>query len=329
MLHSYQVTQVIGTVARLGLADWLAAGPQSSAELTAATGANPDGLLRLLRAAVTVGLMAELEPDRFELTPLGACLATTVQSASLRDLAIAISDPGQWLPCGRLADVVMTGRPAVSAALGMGLWDYYREHPEEGAAFARAVGHLSASGALGVAARYDVTRFTRIVDVGGGQGVLLASLLEAAPQAVGVLFDRPEAIARARPLIIERGLVERMEFVGGDFFTEVPPGGDLYLLKSVLHGWDDEQALRILTTCHRAARPGSTLLVIEGVLPSEPGPSPLHMINMFILALVGGRERTREQHQALLEAAGYRLEQVIPLPPGTYVRWSLLEAHRY
>jgi hypothetical protein len=328
LVQGYQVTQIVSTVARLNLADQLVAGSRSSAELTEATGADPDGLARLLRAAVTVGLITEAEPERFSLTPVGACLATDAQPASLRDFAVALAAPGHWLPCGHLFDAVMTGRCATTAALGMGLWDYYQDNPEEAATFARAMGNLSARIAIEVADRYDATRFARIVDVGGSQGTLLAGLLEAAPQATGVLFDRPEVIDEARSMIAARGLAERVELVGGDFFTEVPPGGDLYVLKSVLHNWDDAHALRILANCHQAARPGSTLLVVEGVVPTAPEPSPLHMVNLLMLVQLGGRERTREQHQVLLEAAGYRLDRVIP-PHGKYSWWSLLEAYRH
>ncbi|MGH3866950.1 MAG: methyltransferase [Pseudonocardiaceae bacterium] len=246
MIQSAQVTQILATVARLGLADLLAEGPRSNAELAGATGADPDGLTRLLRAATTVELITETEPDRFSLTPLGAYLATNAQPASLRDLAMALAAPGHWLPIGCLFDAVMTGRASTTTALGMGLWDYYQEHPEEDAMFARAMGNVSTRISTEIAACYDATRFSRIVDVGGSQGVLLAGLLAAAPQATGVLFDRPEVIAEARPVITARGLAKRVELVGGDFFTEVPPGGDLYVLKSVLHDWDDAHALRIL-----------------------------------------------------------------------------------
>ncbi len=325
---SYQVTQIVATVARLSLADRLAEGPRSSAELAGATDADPDGLTRLLRAATTVGLIAEAEPDQFSLTPLGACLATNAQPASLRDFAMMVAAPAHWLPCGRLFDAVMSGRCATTTALEMGIWDYYQENPEEDVIFARAMGSLSARISTEVAACYDATRFSRIVDIGGSQGVLLAGLLAAAPQATGMLFDRPEVIAEARPVIAARGLAERVELVGGDFFTEVPPGGDLYVLKSVLHDWDDAHALRILVNCHRAAQPGSTLLLVEGVLPTESEPSPLHLLNLLMLVQVGGRERTREQHQALLETAGYQLKRIIPPRPGAYPGLSLLEAHR-
>jgi O-methyltransferase domain/Dimerisation domain len=328
MIQGYQVTQIVATVARLGLADLLAEGPRSSAELARATGADSDGLARLLRAATTVELLTETEPDWFALTPLGAYLATNAPPASLRDFAMALAAPGHWLPCGRLVDAVMTGRASTTAALGMGLWDYYQEHPEEDAMFARAMGNLSARISTEVVARYDATRFSRIVDIGGSQGVLLAGLLAAAPQATGVLFDRPEVIAEARSVIAARGLAERVELVGGDFLTEVPPGGDLYVLKSVLHDWDDAHALRILVNCHRASQPGSTLLLVEGIVPTKPEPSPLHLLNLFMLVQLGGRERTREQHQALLEAAGYQLKRVILPRPGAYPGLSLLEAHR-
>jgi O-methyltransferase domain/Dimerisation domain len=328
LIQGYQVSQVVGTVAQLGLADRLAAGSQSSAELTAATGADPDGLTRLLRAATTVGLIDEVEPDRFILTPVGACLATNAQPASLRDLAITMTAPGHWLPGGHLFDAVMTGRSPASTVLGSELWDYYQEHPEEGAAFTGTVENASASIAIEIAACCDLTRFTRIVDVRGRHGALLASLLDAAPQATGVLFDRPEVIDEARPMITARGLADRVDLVGGDFLTEVPPDGDLYVLKSLLHDWDDAHALQILANCHQAAKPGSTLLLVESVLPTEPEPSPLHLINLIMLVQVGGREYTREHYQSLLEAAGYRLERIIPPPPGTYSFWSLLEAHR-
>jgi hypothetical protein len=328
LIQGYQISQIVGTVARLGLADLLSAGSQSSGQLAGVTGADPDGLLRLLRAAVTAGLITEVEQDRFMLTPVGACLATEAQPTSVRDYAIMVTTPGHWLPYGQLFDVVMTGRPSASTALGMPIWDYYKEHPEEDALFARAMGNLSTIISMEVVACYDVSRFARIVDVGGSQGVLLTALLESAPEATGVLFDRHEVIAEAAAMFAVRGLEKRVELLSGDFFTEVPPGGDLYVLKSVLHDWDDAHALRILTTCHRAAKPDSTLLVVEGVVPSEPKPSLFHLVNLAMLVQVGGRERTREQYQALLEAAGYRLERVIPPRPGSYFGFSLFEAHR-
>lgn len=321
------VTQVVGTIARLGLADQLTAGPRSRAELIKATGADPDGLARLLRAATTVGLIAECAPDQFALTPLGAPLATSAQPASLRDYAMLVTDPGHWLPCGRLFDAVMTGRPATTT-LNKGMWDYYQEHPDEDATLARAMGTMAIHLSPDVTARYDMARFTRIIDVGGSQGVLLAKLLEAAPQATGVLFDRPELIARARPVITAHGLAERVELLGGDLHSEVPPGGDLYVLKSILHNWDDAHAARILANCHRAARPGSTLLLVETVLPTESEPSPVYLRDLLMLIQTGGRERTREQYHTLLEAAGYQLAQVIPLRPDAHHPWSLLEAHR-
>lgn len=324
LVEGYRASQVTSVIARLDVAGHLAAGPRSTAELVAATGADADGLSRLLRAAVTVGLLVEKPGDRFTLTPVGACLSAE-RGGSLRDLATAVPGPGQWLPFGCLYEAVMTGRPATGEALGSDIWTYYRDHPVEGAAFAGAMGGLSASVSAQVPACFDASGFARIVDVGGSQGVLLTALLQAAPQTYGVLFDRPEVIAGARERVAADPAGERIECVGGDFFTDVPAGGDLYVLKSVLHDWDDEHALQILANCRRAARPDHTLLLVEGVVPTEPGPSPLHMLNLLMLVELGGRERTREQHAALLADAGYHLERVIP-PPAAYLPWSLLEA---
>ena len=172
---------------------------------------------------------------------------------------------------------------------------------------------------------YDVARFCRIVDVGGSQGVLLAGLLAAAPSATGVLFDLPDVVDGAREALAASGQADRVELVGGDFFDEVPAGGDLYVLKSILHDWDDERVLEILRNVHRASAPGATLAVIEGVLPSQPAPSHVHLANLMMLVAHGGRERTLEDYADLLGQAGFLLARTIPAPCPTYP-WTMLEA---
>jgi len=325
MINGYQVSQVVAAAAQLGVADALSDGPRSSAELAEATGAHPDALARLLRACATVGLFTEVERGRFALTPVGACLRS--DGHSLRDAAIGLTGPAHWQPWARLVDAVLTGRPVARDALGMDIREYARTHPDEGARFARAMSDLSTAVSAQVAACYDASGFERIVDVGGSQGALLAGLLEAAPRATGVLFDVPEVIAGAGAAIAARGLADRVKLVGGDFFEATPPGGDLYLLKSILHDWPDEDAARILESCYRAARPGSTLLVVEGLLPSGPAPSSIHLMDLAMLVAVDGRERTREEYEELLEGAGYQLERVIPIP-ASYYPWNLIEARR-
>ncbi len=314
MIQGYWVSQICGAVARLGLPDHLLDGPRDVLELAGLTASDPDGLGRLLRAAATVGLFTELENERFELTTLGAQLATSDAVGSLGDLAIALTAPGHWLPYGRLLEAVVTGQPQARQALGTDPWSYYGSHPEERWHFARAMGAISMQAAEAVARHYDASRFRRIVDVGGSQGVLLTGLLQAAPAASGVLFDLPEVIDGARERLATSDLADRVELVGGDFFEHVPAGGDLYLLKSILHDWDDERALRILRNVQHAAAPGARLAVIEVLLPHEPGPSRAHLGNLLMLVELGGRERTLDHYADLLDRAGFELQQTIPVP---------------
>ena len=318
MIFGLVVSQIVATVARLGLADELAEGPRSSDDLAQVTGADPDALARLLRASVALGLFREAGVGQVALSPPGEWLRSGPRS--LRHLAVAMAAPAHWRSLERLPDVIVTGRSAPGDVLGMSLWEYYRHNPEERAAFASAMGDISAVVAEEVVAHYDVSRFERIVDVGGSQGILLARLLEANPRARGVLFDLPELVSEADRHLRRRGLADRVEIVGGDFFSDVPPGGDLYLLKHILHDWDDQHAARILERCRAAGGEGSVLLLVERLL--GPGSdSVAYIADMLMLTMFGGRERTEREYQSLLEGAGYRLERVVPLS-----MFALLEA---
>lgn len=277
LIQWYWSSQICGSAARLGLAEHLRHGPRTIAELASLTLAEPDGLGRLLRAGATIGLFTELEDGRFELTTLGGQLSYGNAAGSLGDLAVALTSPGHWLPYGRLCEAVLTGSPQAKPALGSDPWAYFADNPEERRHFARAMGAISAEASEAIVRHYDVSRFRRIVDVGGSHGLLLTGLLATAPAGTGVLFDLPAVIAGAHEALAATGQGDRVELVGGDFFEEVPAGGDLYLLKSVLHDWDDERALRILRNIHRAAAPDAKLAVIEGLLPSHPAPSYLHL----------------------------------------------------
>jgi len=327
MITGYWVSQICRVTARLRLADHLADGPATIAELAAATSADSDGLGRLLRAGATVGLFTEIDGDRFSLTPLGAQLKDDEAVGSLHDAAIALTGPAHWLPFGRLFDAVVGGERQDRAALGMDTWAYYAAHPDEGAHFARTMSSMSAEASRAVLRRWDATRFHRIVDVGGSRGVLLAGLLDAAPQATGVLFDRPDVAEGARASLATSGHAGRVDIVGGDFLDEVPAGGDLYVLKSILHDWDDRRALQILRNVHRAARPGTSLAVIERLLPSRPGPSYTHLMNLLMLVELNGRERTIEDYGTLLEQAGYQLHRTIAAG-GPRSPWTVIEAIR-
>jgi hypothetical protein len=326
MLHimmGHWIAQAAATVARFEIPDHLAAGPRTVAELAGLTGANPDALNRLLRAAVSVGILREVEPAVYANSPLGETLRKDAP-VGLRDLVVAELAPGHWLPWGHLYDAVKGGGSQARAALGCDTWEYYARTPEEGACFARGMGNVSAIAAAEVLPAYDFSRFEHIVDVGGSEGVMLAGALRAAPGARGVLFDLPEVIDRGGQAIAQHGLGGRLQAVGGDFRAEVPPGGDLYILKAILHDWDDDGSLTILRNVRQAARPGAKIVVIEMVLPERVSPSPVHLMDLNMLVMLGGRERAEPEFASLFDRAGLRFERAIP----TRGLFSLLEATR-
>lgn len=312
LAHGAAHTHILGALARLRIADHVADQPRSVADLAAASGAVPDRLDRLLRAATVLGLVRRTADGMITMTEVGACLRTG--PGSLRDFALMLSAPGQLRPMEHLSEAVR-GEPAAEAALGQSVWDYYRAHPDEGAAFAGAMSGVSAMIAGQVAAVAAVADAQRIVDVGGGHGTLLRALLATAPRAQGVVLDLPEVVAAAPP-------AGRIQFTGGDFLTSVPTGGDVYVLCHVLHDWDDPDAQRILSVCRHAATAGSRLLIVEAVLADEPGPVMPELLDVHMMVMSGGRERSRDQYGQLLDAAGWQLAEVTALPSGQ----SLLNA---
>jgi SAM-dependent methyltransferase len=323
----FEVTAVVAVTARMGLADHLAQGARTAAELAEATGANATTLRRFLRACVSIGLMDLEGEDHFTLTPVGACLRSDIRS--MHGFAMGMGEPAHLRPFEHLYEGVMESRAVARDALGMEMWEYYDAHPDAMATLTEHLDEVTAELAPLVVEAYDLSRFRSIVDVGGNQGYFLAALLDAAPQATGVLFDRPEVMDAAGDLIADRHLEDRVRLVGGDFLEGVPEGGDLYVLKGIMHDWDDEHISRILSNCHRAAAPGSTLLSFEGMARSKPPFDPLiHLIDLSMLLLVGGRERTREEFDQLFGGAGWRIERVIPLPSLGYFPYHIIEAKR-
>jgi len=314
MLMGMWHAQIISAIAQLGVADRIAGGTASLDELARHCKANPDALHRLLRAGATLDIVAVTSPKQFRLTPLGETLRSNV-AGSIRDFVIAETAPGHWLPWGRLAEAVRRGGSMAAETLGIDPWTYYARNQEEGLFFARGMSNLSAMVSQDVARVYAPRQDAkRIVDVGGSEGVLLRGLLERAPNARGVLFDRQDVVAHVQPS-------DRVEIVPGDFFAGVPTGGDLYLLKSILHDWPDDKCEEILKNCARAAGDGARLLVVEMLLPDE-GPSPVTFMDMNMLVMLGGRERTAGQYSELLRRCGWQAEDVIP----TGGMFSVIEA---
>ncbi|HZO30639.1 MAG TPA: methyltransferase [Chloroflexota bacterium] len=323
LVTGYWISQAVGVAARLGVADQLAQGPRGSDDLARAVGAEPRALYRLLRLLASLDVFAEVSASTFGLTPLGDTLRSDAPG-SMRNVAIMLIAPGHWQPWGRLYDAVQTGQTQPREALGMELFDWYAQHPEEAAFFSAAMGNLSALAADAVAQALDLSTVRTVMDVGGAHGVLLSAVLKANPAARGILFDLPHVIATAGEPIAAQGLSERCDLVSGDFFEAVTAGADLHILKQIVHDWDDERSTRLLRNCHRALNPNGKLLLVEMVMPADNRPSPAQAMDINMLVLVGGRERTEEEFRTLLAGAGFRLERIVP----THSPFSVIEATR-
>ena len=304
MMTSHWVSQAVRAVADLSLADHLAAARLTAAEIAEREGSAPTTTFRLMRACVAIGLLTADANGRFGSTPLLQTLRKDTPG-SLRDLALAMTQPSQWLPLNEFVTSVRTGQSQVSAALGMDFFDYLEQHPSQAREFSAGVGSTTALWAADAAKAIDTTGVKLAVDVGGATGSLLQLLQEANPELRGIVFDRPNIVDDAVAEIARAGLAERTEVVGGDFFESVPPA-DLYLLKFILHDWDDERAITILQRCRDAMIPGGRVAIVEMVVgePSDPGFGALMDINM--LAASPGQERSLEEYDTLLAAAWLR-----------------------
>ena len=301
IIAGHRLSAAVGVAASLGLADQLVEGPRTSDELADATGAHAETLYRLLRALAAAGIFREDDGRRFSLTELGVTLRTDIPD-SLAAWAQFVQRPAHRDAWGALEQSVRTGENAFRLAHGVDAWEHRAQRPEESAEFDRAMAGMTRTAMRSVLDAYDFGRFRRIVDVGGGNGALLASLLERHPELRGILFDQPHVVAGV-------DLGERVEVVGGSFFGEVPPRGDAYVLKWILHDWEDPECRAILRNVRAH---GATLVVIERVLapPNEGLESKLSDLNMLVGP--GGRERTLVEFDALFAAAGYRRTADVP-----------------
>jgi hypothetical protein len=314
MITGFYVSRAIHVMARLGIADFLSAGPLDAEELAQRSKTHAPSLKRVLRLLVTAGVFTEDKEGRFTLTPIGDYLRAGVPG-SMRAAALLFGGITQqaW---GDLLYSVETGEPAFRRVFGRDSFAYLAEHPEEAANFDAAMGDFTSQIATAVAGAYDFSGFRRVVDVGGGNGALLAGILRGHPGLHGTLFDLPQVVERARPRLRDHGLADRCETVGGDFFAEVPGGADAYLLKHVIHDWDDERAVAILHNCRKAMSPAAKLLIVEGVYPAHIDQSEASRgaaandVNMLVCT--GGRQRSDAEFRSLYAAAGFALSRIIP-----------------
>jgi hypothetical protein len=311
LVNGYQVTQAIHVAAALGIADLLRDGPRDSDALARDTATHAPSLHRVLRALAAIGVLHEDDDGRFELTAIGECLRSDAPEP-VGGWAAFVGRSYHFHAWAALLHGVRTGESPFRSVHGTDVWDYRASHPEEGAIFDAAMTDIMRRANVHLLAAYDFGRFATVVDVGGGRGAFLRAVLDANPAMRGILFDQPHVVAGAV-------VGERCEVVGGSFFEAVPDGADAYLLKAILHDWEDDDALAILARC-RAAIPGhGALLVVERDLgaPNEDADAKLADLNMLVGP--GGRERTREEFAALFAAGGFELVDATPSAIGLTV----------
>ena len=309
--------QVLRVVGELGIADMLIDGPRTAEQLAATFGAHAPSLYRILRAAAMLGLFDEDEVGAFALTPLGEALRSDVPG-SARWLAVFHGAPWHWEAWAGMVETVRTGRPSIEIVTGQPVFAYFASHPEQAEQFNLAMNAYSEYEAAAVVGAYDFSGLRRIVDVGGGQGLLLARILQQATAARGVLFDFPPVVDGARALLASEGVLDRCEIAGGDFFQSVPPQGDAYLLKNILHDFPDEPAIGLLRAIRAAMAADGRVLIVQDVIPPAGAPSVGKLLDIQML-LIGGKERTEGEWRALFAAAGLRWSRAIPTPVGVSV----------
>ncbi|HEX7297588.1 MAG TPA: methyltransferase [Solirubrobacteraceae bacterium] len=308
----YIVTKALSVAAQLGVADLLADGPRPAAELAAATGADERSLYRVLRLLAAAGVLAQRSSGEFELTNVGAGLRSDVDG-SLRAWVIMNSE-GVY---GAFRDVlhsVQTGEPAFERVFGAPLFEHLARHPEQGAVFNDAMGDFSRQATTAAAASLDLGGVERLVDVGGGDGTFVAAALARNPRMHATLYDLPHVAGLTRAKLDAAGLADRCEVVAGDFFRSVPRGGDAYVLSWILHDWDDERCVQILHNCREAIDDGGRLLVVETLIPEGDEPHWGKVLDVAMLVVTGGRERTEDEYAALFERSGFRLSEVHRIP---------------
>lgn len=319
MATAYWVSQAIYVAAKLGIADLLADGPQSSVALAAATRSDPSSMFRLMRALSSVGVFSQPDEDKdcFALSRLAEALRSSVPG-SLREILITIGEI-HYQACGELLHSVQTGMPAFTKVFGTNLFEYLPHNARAAEAFNRGMTNLSSLLAHAVLLAYDFSGISSIVDVGGGEGELLRKILELNPEMTGVVLDLSNAVESEHRAPSDGG---RCSFVAGNFFNSVPEGAEVYLLCGVVHDWDDDRAIRILSNCRKAMTRNGKVLIVDMIVPATNSPSFSKLLDLNMMVMTGGRERTKAEFHALLDAADYRISRIIP----TMAPQSVIEA---
>lgn len=319
MLTGYWISKALSVAAELGVADHLREGPRPSDDLATTCGVRAAPLYRLLRALASVGVFSE-EEGGFALTPSAELLCSDTPG-SMRALA-RMYGAEQFRAWAGLEDSIRTGEPSFGQVFGTSYFEFLESHPRSSEVFNEAMTGWTTQLADAVTTTYDFSGSDQVVDVGGGLGLLLSTILRANPTVAGVLFELPHVAADATPFLEKAGIADRCTTVGGDFFESVPDGGTTYVLAQILHDWDDEHCGVILGNCRQVIPSDGTLLVVEQVLPPANEPSLGKWLDLHMLVLLGGQERTESEYRSLLAAAGFELTRVLPTQSGA----SIVEA---
>jgi hypothetical protein len=311
MAMAHWGSQTLYVAAKLNLADHLAQSPKTAEELAEPTATHAPSLYRLMRALAGLGLLIQDSKQRFALTPLGEALKTGAPG-SARATILTVANETWVRGFSQLLYSVQTGKSGFEKMLGMPIFDWLATNPEDASLFSETMVGIHGAEPPAVAAAYDFAGLKTIVDVGGGTGNLLTTILLNYPESRGILYDLPHVVRDAPKLIQARGLTDRIAIEAGSFFDRVPAGGNAYLLSHIIHDWSEAKCLTILANCRRAMTPTSRLLIIEMVLPAGDTPHPGKMLDLMMLVGPGGQERTEKEYDALLSKANLRLTRIVP-----------------
>ncbi|GAA4437214.1 methyltransferase [Bremerella cremea] len=310
LITGYWVSQLIYVAARLEIADLLKEGPRSVEDLAEASAANADALYRVLRGLASVGIFTETDPRHFALTPSAEPLRKDVPGSKYA-LALMTGDE-QFRTWAELEYSVRTGKTAFDHVYGKPIFQYLGENPSKAKIFDAAMVGIHGREVDALLNVYDFSQFGVLADIGGGNGSQIRSILKHTPGMKGILFDLPHVIERAESLFTDANLADRCQRVGGNFFESVPAGANAYVLRHIIHDWDDESCLKILNACHAAMPDDAKLLIVESVIPAGNDPFGGKLLDIVMMLIPGGKERTELEYQELLTKAGFRLERVVP-----------------
>ncbi len=322
MITGYWISQAIYAAAKFSIADHLNDGSKSVDELAEATSTDADALYRLLRALASVGVFAEGESRQFSLTPLAEPLQSDVPG-SKRAMALMSGDE-QFRAWSEIEYSIQTGKIAFEKVFGKPIFDYLGDNPDKARIFDAAMVGIHGRESNAVLDAYDLSDIGVVADIGGGNGSQITMVLEKHTNIKGILFDLPHVVDRAKERLSAAGLLDRCEVVGGNFFESVPAGADAYMMRHIIHDWDDEKSLTILRSCHAAMSSESKLLIVESVIPPGNEPFGGKFLDLVMLLITGGRERTEDEYRTLLDKAGFELSRIVP----TSTEISVIEASK-